>query len=174
MRRPHLRSVGDVGALGRPQGAGRTPRRRATRFCGAYGEDVAVIMGVRADEIPAILTSAAEAMSQVALSLPLRGGDNVVVQDAEFRSASLPWAGLRRRGVEVRLVAHAAWTPEETAFAAAVDGRTRAIVTSQVNYLTGIQHNLEALRAIADRAGAALVVDATHAAGRRARPWPPL
>jgi selenocysteine lyase/cysteine desulfurase len=46
-----------------------------------------------------------------------------------------------------------------------VDSRTRVIAVSQVNYLTGIQHNLEALRAIADSAGARLYADVTHAAG---------
>ena len=124
----------------------------------------AALLGLRPDEV-AVLTSAAEAMSQVALSLPLGEGDNVVVQDVEFRSASLPWTGLRRRGVEIRVVPHADWGPDEPAFRAAVDGRTRAIVTSQANYLTGVVHNLEALRELADSVGAWLVSDATHAAG---------
>jgi selenocysteine lyase/cysteine desulfurase len=127
-------------------------------------QNAAAILGVAPEEI-ALASSAGEAVSQVALSLPLAEGDNVVVQDVEFRSASLPWAGLRRRGVEVRVIRHADWSPEETAFAGAADRHTRAIVTSQVNYLTGIHHNLEALRAIADRSGAVLVSDATHAAG---------
>jgi cysteine desulfurase/selenocysteine lyase len=122
------------------------------------------VFGMTPAEI-ALASSAAEAMSQVALSVAIDEGDNVVVQDVEFRSASLPWIGLARRGVEVRVIKHADWTPDESAFRAAVDSRTRAIVTSQVNYLTGIQHNLEALRALADRSGALLVVDATHAAG---------
>jgi cysteine desulfurase / selenocysteine lyase len=124
----------------------------------------AQVFGVTADEI-ALTSSAGEAMSQVALSVPLEAGDNVVLQDVEFRSASLPWVGLRRRGVEIRVIRHADWTPDERAFREAADSRTRAIVTSQVNYLTGIQHNLEALRAIADQSGAVLAVDATHAAG---------
>lgn len=122
------------------------------------------VFGVTAGEI-ALASSAGEAMSQVALSVDLREGDNVVLEDVEFRSASLPWVGLRRRGVEVRVIEHAAWAPDERAFRDAVDARTRAIVTSQVSYLTGIQHNLEALRAIADSVGALLVSDATHAAG---------
>ena len=122
------------------------------------------LFGVTPDEI-AIASSAAEAMSQVALSAELREGDNVVMQDVEFRSASLPWIGWAKRGVDIRVIKHADWTPAEAAFRAAVDSRTRAIVTSQVNYLTGIQHNLEALREIADSVGAMLVSDATHAAG---------
>ena len=124
----------------------------------------AEVFGVTVDEI-ALASSAAEAMSQVALSVDVGAGDNVVMQDVEFRSASLPWIGWAKRGVDIRVIKHADWTPAEAAFRAAVDSRTRAIVTSQVNYLTGIQHNLEALRALADSCGAMLVSDATHAAG---------
>jgi cysteine desulfurase/selenocysteine lyase len=129
----------------------------------------AAVFGVTPDEV-AIASAADEAMSQAALSLPLEAGDNVVLEDVEFRSASLPWAGLARRGVELRVIRHARWTPAEAAFRAAVDGRTRAVVASQVSYLTGVHHNLEALRAIADGVGAWLVVDATHAAGAVAVP----
>ena len=49
--------------------------------------------------------------------------------------------------------------------AAAVDSRTRLLATSQVSYLTGRRHDLAQLRDIADRAGALLLVDATHGAG---------
>ena len=43
--------------------------------------------------------------------------------------------------------------------------RTRLLATSQVSYLTGRRHDLAQLRDIADRAGALLLVDATHGAG---------
>ena len=126
--------------------------------------NAAALFGVTPEEI-AFASSAAEGASQIALSLPWREGDNVVLQDVEFLSALLPWTRLRERGVEVRVIRHADWTPDEAHFRAAVDGRTRVIATSQVNYLTGIQHNLEALRQIADGVGALLFADVTHAAG---------
>jgi selenocysteine lyase/cysteine desulfurase len=53
--------------------------------------------------------------------------------------------------------------PDE--IAAAVDARTRAIAVSHVGYLTGARHDLRRLRALADRAGARLVVHASHALG---------
>ena len=146
------------------KGRGPDGAKLRTDTMNSLKQRAAVIMGVSPDEI-ALASSAAEAVSQVALSVDIGAGDNVVVQDVEFRSASLPWLGLQGRGVEIRVVKHADWTPNEAHFAAAVDGRTRVIVTSQVNYLTGIHHNMEALRVIADRSGALLVSDATHAAG---------
>jgi selenocysteine lyase/cysteine desulfurase len=126
--------------------------------------NAATLFGVTADEV-AFASSVAEGASQIALSLPWQEGDNVVLEDVEFLSSLLPWARLRERGVEVRVIRHRDWTPDEAHFRGVVDGRTRVIAVSQVNYLTGIQHDLEALRAIADGAGALLYADVTHAAG---------
>src|SRR5215207_4486975 len=109
--------------------------------------------------------TAEDGASQIALSLPWREGDNVVLEDVEFLSSLLPWTRLRDRGVEVRVIRHRDWSADEAHFRSAVDSRTRVIAVSQVNYLTGIQHNLEALRSIADGAGALLYADVTHAAG---------
>jgi cysteine desulfurase/selenocysteine lyase len=124
----------------------------------------AALYGVNPDEI-AFTSSVADGASQIALSIPWQPGDNVVLEDVEFLSSFLPWTRLRDRGVEVRMIRHADWTPEEGHFRAVVDERTRVIAVSQVNYLTGIQHNLDALRHIADEAGAMLYADVTHAAG---------
>jgi selenocysteine lyase/cysteine desulfurase len=124
----------------------------------------ATLFGVTVEEI-AFASSVADGASQVALSLPWQSGDNIVFEDVEFLSSLLPWTRLRDRGVEVRVIRHAEWTPDEAHFQAAVDERTRLIAVSQVNYLTGIQHNLEALRRIADGVNAMLYADVTHAAG---------
>ena len=126
--------------------------------------NAATLLGMAPDDI-AFTASVADAASQVALSLPWRPGDNVVLEDVEFLSSLLPWTRLRDRGVEVRVIRHAEWSPEEAHFRAAVDSNTRVIAVSQVNYLTGVQHNLEALRRIADDTGALLYADVTHAAG---------
>jgi cysteine desulfurase/selenocysteine lyase len=134
---------------------------------GAYDRlkrNAATLFGVTAEEV-AFASSVADGASQIALSLPWREGDNVVLEDVEFLSSLMPWTRLRDRGVEVRVIKHADWTPEEAHFRAAVDARTRVLAVSQVNYLTGIQHNLEALRGIADGVGALLYADVTHAAG---------
>jgi selenocysteine lyase/cysteine desulfurase len=93
-----------------------------------------------------------------------RPGDNVVVGQSEFPSVLLAWQRLRPRGVEVRAVGReAVVAPAE--FAGAVDGRTRVIAVSHVAYLTGARHDLRRLRGLADRVGARLVVDASHALG---------
>jgi cysteine desulfurase/selenocysteine lyase len=149
---------------GRAPGLGGTPAELKSGTYRRAKEYAATLLGLPADDI-AFASSVAEAMSQVALSLPLGAGDTIVVEDMEFGSAILPWVRLKDRGVELRVIKHLDFNAEETAFAGAVDTTTRVIVTSQVGYMTGIQHNMQRLRAIADSVGALLVSDASHAAG---------
>ena len=91
-----------------------------------------------------------------------------MVEAIEFPSLVFPWTKLQEQGVELRIVRPgdgSPWSYTLDDLAAAVDSRTRLIATSQVSYLTGRRHDLSQLRDIADRAGALLLVDATHGAG---------
>jgi selenocysteine lyase/cysteine desulfurase len=124
---------------------------------------LAARLGGRPEDI-AFLGSASEGFHVASEGIDWRSGDNVVVGQSEFPSVLLAWQRLRPRGVEVRAVGReAVVTPEE--IAAAVDRRTRAIAVSHVGYLTGARHDLGRLRSLADRVGARLVVDASHALG---------
>lgn len=122
------------------------------------------LLGVPADDI-AFLSSASEGVNQLAAWLDWRPGDNVVVEDIEYPSDIYPWARLRGRGVEVRVVRQAGDPPTLARIAAAMDDRTRVLSASQVSYLTGRRYDLADLAALARGHGALLSVDATHAAG---------
>ena len=124
---------------------------------------LAARLGGRPEDI-AFLGSASEGFHVASEGIDWRPGDNVVVGLSEFPSVLLAWQRLRPRGVEVRAVGREPVVTHEE-IAAAVDGRTRAIAVSHVAYLTGARHDLRRLRALADRVGARLVVDASHALG---------
>jgi len=126
---------------------------------------VAALFGLPGEESIAFVPSVSDGMNAVSHALPVRDGDNIVVEDVEFGAVFYPWLHLRERGVEIRIVRQRDWDPSEGHYAAAVDARTRAVAVSQVSYLTGLRHNVEALAAIAHARGAWLVLDATHAAG---------
>jgi cysteine desulfurase/selenocysteine lyase len=113
----------------------------------------------------AFLGSASEGVNVAALALDWRPGDNVVVEDIEYPSVVYPWARARERGVEVRVVPTRQGDVDPAALRAAVDGRTRLLAVSQVSYLSGLRHDLAELRALADSAGARLLVDVSHALG---------
>ena len=125
---------------------------------------VASLIGAEADDI-GFPSSVAHGVSLLADSLDWRPGDNVVLEGWEFPSLLLPWLAQARHGVEVRCVPPTGWQAPLERFAQAVDARTRVVALSHVSYLTGERHDLEAYGAVARRAGALFVVDASHALG---------
>jgi cysteine desulfurase/selenocysteine lyase len=143
------------------------PAGQEARWDAYHGAKVLAgeLLGVGGEETIAFVPSVSDGMNALSHALPVSAGDNVVVEDREFGAVIYPWLHLERRGVEVRLVRQREWDPSERAFRAAVDGRTRAVAVSQVSFLTGLHHNVEALAEIAHARAAWLIVDATHAAG---------
>ncbi len=124
---------------------------------------LAARLGGRPEDV-AFLGSASEGLHVASEGIDWQPGDNVVVSQSEFPSVLLAWQRLRPRGVEVRQVGReAVVAPDE--IADAVDGRTRVIAASHVGYLTGARQDLRRLRVLADRSGARLVIDASHALG---------
>ncbi len=124
----------------------------------------AALLSVDAADI-AFLDSATDGVNQLAAGLDWRPGDNVVVEDIEYPSDIYPWARLADRGVAVRVARQWGESPTLERLAAAMDDRTRVLSVSQVSFLTGRRYRLEDLRALVDRVGALLSVDATHAVG---------
>jgi selenocysteine lyase/cysteine desulfurase len=145
------------------KGAGMPGRERFFTTSARAKVALAGRLGGRPEEI-AFLASASEGLHVASEGIDWRSGDNVVVGQSEFPSVLLAWQRLRPRGVEVRAVGRAAVVTHDE-IAEAVDRRTRAIAVSHVSYLTGARHALDRLRAVADRVGARLVVDASHALG---------
>ncbi len=110
-------------------------------------------------------SSVAHGVGLLADSIDWQPGDNVVMERWEFPSLMNPFLAQARHGVEVRTVAATGWQAPLARFADAIDGRTRVVAVSHVSYLTGERHDLEAYAALARKAGALFVVDASHAIG---------
>src|SRR5215207_870126 len=126
-------------------------RALALRGSAAFDEaaEVAVFEGTRAsaarligaqpDEV-AITASATLALGQIAWFLRPGRGENIVSVDFEFPSSTYPWLRVAEdTGAEVRLVQRRA-EPSGLSFddvAALVDGRTRVLCVSHVQYATG-------------------------------------
>lgn len=122
---------------------------------------LAAFWAVRPDEI-GLVASVAEGMSVLVESLPWRPGEHAVMAADEYPSLAAP---LVRKGVGIRLAEM--MDPEQVARIAG--SGTRIIAVSAVSMLDGRRHDLEALRRVADRCGAMLVVDYTQASG-----WMPI
>ena len=114
------------------------------------------------DEI-ALVANTSAGISTVARGLRARAGDNVVIPAAEFPANVYPWMALR--GVEVRRVPKRGGRLLAEDVAARVDGRTRAVSVSSVDWLTGHRVDLDAIGAAAHEYGALFVVDAIQSLG---------
>jgi selenocysteine lyase/cysteine desulfurase len=107
------------------------------------------------------VSNVAEGVSIVAESVDWRDGDNIVIDANEYPSVAGPFLMHRHPTVALRQ----ARGTEPDRFADCVNERTRVIGVSYVSSLTGERHDLTALRTLADKVGASLVVDFTQAAG---------
>jgi cysteine desulfurase/selenocysteine lyase len=108
-----------------------------------------------------LVANVAEGVSMLVESLDWREGDTVCLDPDEYPSVVAPVAAQRPGRIGLRFARVA--DPEEVA--ARIEARTRIIALSHVSYLNGRRHDLAALRRVADRVGALLVVDHTQAAG---------
>lgn len=145
------------------KGDGMPGRERFTAVTERAKASLARLLGGRAEEI-ALLANASEGLFVASQGIDWRAGDNVVVEQSEFPSVLHAWQRLRPLGVTVRAVGREPVVSLDE-LGEAVDARTRAIAVSHVSYLTGARHDLVRLRGLADRVGARLIVDASHALG---------
>ena len=97
-----------------------------------------------ADDI-ALLKNTSEGLSVVAYGLPWQRGDNIVISEQEFPSNRIVWESLQDQGVEVRQAALNRENIPEDAIYKCVDGRTRLIAISSVQYATGLRMDLKSL-----------------------------
>lgn len=122
------------------------------------------LLGGTAEEY-AVMPNTATGLGIVANGLDWQPGDNVVVPDEEYPANVYPWLNLRERGVEVRRVPLDGKRVDPARVADLVDGRTRVLAVSHVEYLSGFRNDLNALSRIAHDRGALFVVDAIQSAG---------
>lgn len=122
------------------------------------------LIGARAHEI-AFVRSTSEGLSLVASGLAWEPGDNVVTVADEYPSNVYPWFGLRRLGVETRLLARpqVRFGPDD--IAAMIDGRTRAVAVSAVDWQSGFRADLAALSELCRARDILFVVDGIQAVG---------
>jgi selenocysteine lyase/cysteine desulfurase len=122
------------------------------------------LVGASADEI-AFVKNTSEGLSLVAAGLDWRAGDNVVTVEGEYPSNVYPWFGLRRWGVETRLVRPRRGRTHAEDVAAVCDTRTRVVSVSFVDWSSGARTDLRPLGELCQARGILFVVDAIQGVG---------
>jgi selenocysteine lyase/cysteine desulfurase len=111
------------------------------------------------------VTSTSSGLNAIAQAVKWQPGDNIVFCNMEFPSNVYPWMALERRGVECRIAPADDGGASVAAFEPSVDGRTRLIAVSAVQFFTGHRADLVALGAFCRQRGIMFVVDAIQGAG---------
>jgi selenocysteine lyase/cysteine desulfurase len=127
-------------------------------------ESIARLINAERSEI-AFVRNTSEALSMVAQGLDWTPGDNIIALSDEYPANVYPWWGLRRRGVETRMLERPDSRFGVDNVAALVDDRSRLLAVSAVDWQTGFRADLRALGAFCRERGILFCVDAIQAVG---------
>ena len=127
--------------------------------------DVARLINADVSEI-AFIPNTTHGIGLIAEGYPWRAGDSVVTAAEEYPSNLYPWMNLADRGVTLRTVPTRPdgriWVDD---LAAAIDGSTRVLTISHVEFASGFRNDLDALSELCRDRGIALFVDAIQGLG---------
>jgi selenocysteine lyase/cysteine desulfurase len=130
--------------------------------------DLARLLGAAPADL-ALVPSTSQGVVDIALCLPWRAGDRVVLFEGEFPANVTPWqAAARRFDLEVALLP--AWSPADPGrtlerLAATLAQGARLVAVSAVQFQTGLRVPLPEIAAACARHGSELFVDGIQAVG---------
>lgn len=122
------------------------------------------LVGARPDEI-AFVKNTSEGLSLVAAGLDWHPGDNVIAVEGEYPSNVYPWFGLRRWGVETRMVRPVQGRVRVEDVETLADQRTRVVAVSFVDWSSGARTALRPIGTFCRRRGILLCVDGIQGVG---------
>src|SRR4051812_21994838 len=93
----------------------------------------------------AFIKNTSEGLDFVAEGLPWQPGDNVVIAAEEYPANIYPWMNLRARGVEARFVPSRGPRIEMDDLRSRLDGRTRLVSLSFIEFASGFRNDLDAI-----------------------------
>jgi len=126
---------------------------------------LATLLGAHPEQI-AFMRNTSDALSTVANGLAWKKGDNIVTFRGEFPSNIYPWLRLRDAfGVEVRMCEERDGRIDFDELMSLVDGNTRLVSISQVQFASGFRIDLQRLASHVRRYDALLVADVIQGLG---------
>jgi cysteine desulfurase / selenocysteine lyase len=122
------------------------------------------LVGAQPDEI-AFVKNTSEGLSLVAAGLDWHQGDNVIAVEGEYPSNVYPWFGLRRWGVETRMVRPVQGRVRVEDLQGLTDARTRVISVSFVDWNGGGRTSLRPIGEFCRKQGVLFCVDGIQGVG---------
>jgi selenocysteine lyase/cysteine desulfurase len=118
------------------------------------------------DEV-AILTSASAGINSIASALSFRERKKVVMGEFEFPTMGHIWLAQRARGAEVQFVSAEGNRIPASGYERMIDGNTLIVPLTHVCFKNGFRSEISAIREIAHRAGALVMLDDYQDCGTR-------
>src|ERR1700730_14442641 len=131
---------------------------------GQLRSSLAGLVGVTPDQV-SITRGTAHGISLLARGLDWKEGDNVVGARLEYPANLFPWLATRDRGVEMRLVEPDGGRVTAEAVLSLVDGRTRVVALSFVQFWNGYRVDLAEIGAECRKRGVIFAVDGIQGLG---------
>ncbi len=128
-------------------------------------EQLATLINAPAADDIALLKNTSEGLSVIAYGLEWNPGDNIVSSDEEFPSNRIVWESLRGKGVKLRPARLAEGASPEEALIAQIDGNTRLLAISSVQYASGLRLDLKRLGEYCRAHDVLFCVDAIQSVG---------
>lgn len=128
-------------------------------------QNLARLLNARSTDDIALLKNTTEGICTVANGLDWQRGDNLVIPLDEFPSNRLPWLALQHQGVEIKEVDIRSTAEPEQALLARLDGRTRLLSVSAVQWTDGLRLQLATLGAACQKNDVLFFVDAIQQLG---------
>ncbi len=159
-----LRSLVEL-ATHPPQGDTGEQHVRLARLRAAVRPALARYLNTDAASI-ALVENTSQGLSLAAAAIPLEAGDNVVLVRSDYLQTALPWARRRERdGIELRFVKPRGGRIDLDSVAQRMDGKTRVVCLSSVQWTSGQRLDLHGLGQMTQEHGAWLVVDGAQHVG---------
>lgn len=123
------------------------------------------LLGARHAHEIAFVENTSAGLSLIAGGLDWKSGDNIVSAALEFPSNVYPWMQLGERGVELWQVPERDGRIDPDELLGMLDGRTRMVALSSVQYASGFRSDLARIGAACRERGVLFVVDAIQSLG---------
>lgn len=124
----------------------------------------AILVNARPSEI-AFVDNTTQGLNYFARGLAWKKGDNVVLPRVEFPSNVYPWLSLKELGVRLKFVPEREGRVLVEDVEQAIDGRTRIVAISFVEFASGYRNRLAEIGKICRRRGVYFVVDGIQGLG---------
>jgi cysteine desulfurase/selenocysteine lyase len=124
----------------------------------------AKLLNADADEVT-FVKNTSEGLAFVANGLHFSTGDNIITSSVEFPANIYPWMNLQAHGVRLKMIPEDHGRVPVERMCEAIDGRTRVVAVSAVQYASGFRTDLAELGRVCQEKGVLLCVDAIQALG---------